>query len=309
MFILECNDVLSNCCNDGSLLRILNISRNIVELLQTFVPIILILMLVVHFFQLTINPEMKNGKKKITNKIIAAIVVFFVPSLVEALLGLIPNSFELSACWKSAKLIQEIEAEAEYVEPSNYQIIPPEDYSGITPPKVEADDPSSSSSGSSSVTGEGAQRMINVATGELGNNEGNGSHTKYTSYTNLSPSDPWCAAFVSWVAGQAGFIDKGVFPSFTYCPDGWNKLKSMGADMHREGSGYRPQAGDIVFFDWYNVGEPISHVGIVTGSDDEYVYTIEGNTSCTSGCNGTEGVSKKTRLRNHTIYGYATPRY
>lgn len=310
MFILECSDVLSNCCNDYSLLRILNITRNIVELLQTFVPIILIVMLTINLTQLLVNPEMKNGKKKITNKVIAALVVFFVPTIVELLLGLIPDSFELASCWSSAKVIQEVEGEATYIPTYDHNnVILPEDFSNLTPPKVEEDTPSSSGSSSSSVTGEGAQRMINVATGEVGNNEGNGTHTKYTSYTGLSASDPWCAAFVTWVAGQAGFIDKGTFPSFTYCPDGWSKLQSMGADMHREGSGYTPKAGDIVFFDWYGVGQPRDHVGIVTGADANNVYTIEGNTSCTSGCNGSDGVSKKTRARNKTIYGYATPRY
>ena len=43
----------------------------------------------------------------------------------------------------------------------------------------------------------------------------------------------------------------------------------------------RPKRGDIIFFSNYSdksYYQGYRHVGIVTGSDSKYVYTVEGNT-------------------------------
>ena len=65
--------------------------------------------------------------------------------------------------------------------------------------------------------------------------------------------------------------------------------------FHKEGSGYTPQPGDIVFFG-PNGG---SHTGIVVKSDANNVYTIEGNTS--------DRVAERTRPRaTGYVYGYGT---
>ena len=310
IYLLDCNELLANCCTDGGLIRVLNISKNIMDLIQLLAPIILILMASVHVAQLVINPDMKNGKKKLTNKVIAALLVFFVPTLLGAILNMLPDKYELGSCWKSARNIQNYEAEASYITISEGNRIKIEDFSSYSPPKIKIDDDDEDDDGSSSsVAGEGAKRLINVATGEIGNNAGNNSHAKYASYTGLSLSDPWCAAFVSWCANQAGFVDAKIIPKFTYCSTGLDLLRSMGAEIHTGSSGYTPQAGDIIFFDWGSGGD-LDHVGIVTGADSNYVYTIEGNTSCSGvDCNGAHGVSKKTRPRDHTVKYYATPKY
>ena len=120
---------------------------------------------------------------------------------------------------------------------------------------------------------------------------------KYETYMGFSGNEPWCAMFVSWCANQAGFIDSGIIPKYASCSDGVSWFQSKNA-FHKEGSGYTPQPGDIVFF---GPGGG-SHTGIVVKSDANNVYTIEGNTS--------DMVAERTRPRaTGYVYGYGTPDY
>ena len=117
---------------------------------------------------------------------------------------------------------------------------------------------------------------------------------------------------LTWVAGQAGYIDT-LIPRFTACyfPEPFSE---KGATIHYERDhNYNPIAGDLIFFDWGCDGGK-DHVGIVVSSDANNVYTVEGNTSgegeAAARCSGSSGcVSKRTRPRDCSIYGYATPKY
>jgi murein DD-endopeptidase MepM/ murein hydrolase activator NlpD len=68
-------------------------------------------MCVIGLSQLTINPDLKDGKKKILNKVLAAIFIFFLPVMVNAVLAILPESFTISACWEEGKRIREISKE------------------------------------------------------------------------------------------------------------------------------------------------------------------------------------------------------
>ncbi len=64
---------------------------------------------------------------------------------------------------------------------------------------------------------------------------------------------------------------------------------------------YKPQSGDIIFFDWGNDGS-IDHVGSVEKCENGTVYIIEGNAG--AACrqqNYPVGIS--------SIYGYGVPQY
>lgn len=112
--ILSCSSTLGNCCSDPSLAVLLNITRKILSLIQLIVPILLIVFAVLGFFKLVNNPDTKNGIKSVINKFLAAAIVFAVPVLVDVALGLMPDSFQLSACWNDAMLIGEIDRAINY---------------------------------------------------------------------------------------------------------------------------------------------------------------------------------------------------
>lgn len=74
-----------------------------------------------------------------------------------------------------------------------------------------------------------------------------------------------------------------------------------------------PQPGDQIFF-WPKNGiggSSMQHTGLVTGVDNTYVYTVEGNTSSDSGVvdNGGSVNAKKYRLTYNRIAGYGRPNY
>ena len=102
--------------------------------------------------------------------------------------------------------------------------------------------------------------------------------------------EEWCCMFVTYCADKGGgLIGSGVQE------DQWGNgrlpkcagqrelaylLKARG-QLHFSSSGYMPKRGDLIFFsrsgrttNVYN----FSHIGIVTGCDGKYVYTVEGNT-------------------------------
>ena len=62
--ILSCSDI-GTCCSDYALANILDIIRRIFDLIQLIAPIILILMCVIGLSQLTMNPDVKDAKKKL----------------------------------------------------------------------------------------------------------------------------------------------------------------------------------------------------------------------------------------------------
>lgn len=301
--LLTCSDI-GSCCSDYGLANILNISRKIINIIQLIVPLVLICIMIFELTMLVVNPENQKSLKKIFNKLIAALVIFFIPMLFDITIGILPAEFSLSACWSTAKVMSEVSAATNmrYVALSEREV-----YKIIRDPSEYEGGVARSNSG---VTGEGAERIINIALAELGNNS-NGSHHKYEVFGGLSDYDPWCAAFVSWCAGQAGYIDQQIFPKFVGCYDGYNRFPQYGAEGHTAASGYTPKAGDIVFYGWGCAGNPGSHVGIVISADENYIYTVEGNTGCEgeANCGGATGVSRKTRPRDCNIYGYMSPDY
>lgn len=123
---------------------------------------------------------------------------------------------------------------------------------------------------------------------------------------------PWCAVFVSYVANEAGVLNKIV------------KRCQGAGDFAREGvkAGWgnwyegdtKPQVGDIVTFTWNGQGRYdgqdiyfSDHVGIVYKVDNKYVYTVEGNTN---GTNDTSVVSKRVyALYDGNINGYFRPNW
>ena len=126
-------------------------------------------------------------------------------------------------------------------------------------------------------------------------------------YEPTWPSDtPWCACFLSW--GLAQVSDKINEPA-TQAADGrylWfanvdrfmRSFKNQDENgntlatprNHRwvnylpqkaEGGNYinTPAPGDIVFIDWDGKQDDPAHVGMVLAVDEEYIYTIEGNSA------------------------------
>ena len=130
---------------------------------------------------------------------------------------------------------------------------------------------------------DGGNDMIKIAEKYVGQSNAGGKFSD-------GRIEAWCADFVSYVAEQAGVDD---IPQTASVASMYNYFKKNGRLSST------PSIGSIVMFDWGDGGSIYDHVGIVTGYDDQYIYTIEGNTSGGK-------VAKKTRSRNKNILGYGT---
>lgn len=159
-----------------------------------------------------------------------------------------------------------------------------------------------------------AQKFLEVAESQLGIAEAPVNKTKYGKFTGHD-EQPWCGSFVMWCANEAGFK---AMPNVVYTPAGADAFKGKG--LWANPQTYKPQPGDIVFFNFD--GRRIEHVGIVIKDNgDGTITTVEGNTSpdtkpTGSQANGGE-VCKKTRAYLSTnkkhlpvfIAGFGKPKW
>ena len=140
----------------------------------------------------------------------------------------------------------------------------------------------------------GHQSIVNIARSQ----EGQVGGRPFWSWYGFDNRVEWCACFVSWCANRDGVLDTKI-PKFALCSDGVDWFVQRGQWAKRGDT--TPVAGDIIFFSW-NANTRINHVGIVIGSDANYVYTIEGNSR--DKCR-----VKSYPLNSPVIYGYGLPNY
>lgn len=92
----------ADMCFNTFLLSILTLVKHALSIIHIFVPIILIVFASISFFRLINNPEDKNGVKRIVNQFIAAVVVFFIPIILNVIMSLIGMKTYFSMCWNEA---------------------------------------------------------------------------------------------------------------------------------------------------------------------------------------------------------------
>jgi hypothetical protein len=117
-----------------------------------------------------------------------------------------------------------------------------------------------------------AQRQIGVEEKPRGSNRGP-EVDQYIRSVGLDPAGKhaWCMAFVFWCHQEAADILGVINPM----------LKTAGVllQWQRRKQQYRvlePRPGDVFIMDY---GKGLGHTGIVERVDNDYVYTIEGNTN------------------------------
>lgn len=169
----------------------------------------------------------------------------------------------------------------------------------------------------SKLTGDHRYDVIMIALSQIGYHEGNsdadmdgwnlGGSENFVEYNRLFCKlegiwgYAWCAAFVSWCQFQAG-IPAEIDCSEISCPRMINEiLKPQGLYKTRE-SGYTPIIGDLIYFKNATSNAVSTHVGLVIGVRDGYVYTVEGN--------GGERVARhKYAIDDSYIVGYGALKY
>ena len=127
--------------------------------------------------------------------------------------------------------------------------------------------------------------------GKVDNNEGNGVSYGYA----------WCAAFVSFCLRMAN-VDENAAVSEISCSrmvSWYRAVKGRAAWQERS---YTPRTGDVIFFKTGTSSSVSTHVGLVVGTKDGDIYTVEGNSG------GVVGMHRYAH-DDKTIVGYGIPDY
>lgn len=157
------------------------------------------------------------------------------------------------------------------------------------------------------------QRVVDQARVWIGCNERDGSHREiidiYNSQKKLPRGyrvqyhDAWCATFVSAVAIKCGLTS--IIPTECGCGNMLMLFKILGELV--ENDSYRPNPGDIVFYDWQDsgIGDDTGwpdHVGIVEKVTGNMITVIEGNKSDAVG-------RRQLQVGGRYIRAYGVPKY
>ena len=115
IYILDCNSSLGTCCNDYSIAIFIAIIKNAIEVIQIIVPLLLIAMSMVQLFKMltSSNPEDKKGIKSLTNKCVAAAIVFFLPIFANIVISLVgegvsTGGLDVIKCYKDSSSTVEV---------------------------------------------------------------------------------------------------------------------------------------------------------------------------------------------------------
>lgn len=136
------------------------------------------------------------------------------------------------------------------------------------------------------------EKILNIARSQLYVREkGKNNHGKeiraYLAYTNLTEGNPYCAAFISWVYGQAGRPQ----PRTAWSPDLFPLDRLTKA----------PQPADLLGI--YSVAQRrIVHCGIVERLHNDWVISIEGNTNNNGSTDGDGNYRKLRHKRSVHCY-------
>ena len=192
------------------------------------------------------------------------------------------------------------------------------------------------------ITGDGRTDVVAIALSQLGYQEGasngqfSGEVSGRNNYVEFSynlgefglgygGSDfPWCASFVSWCLYQSHNTDQNTWKDlgryhvgdYDYiwkeisCSQWVRQLKGAGYYKYSkyEGGSYTPKYGDLVFFQNSN---GVAHIGICLYVSGGRIYTVEGNTSDSSGleANGGGVYFKNYAIGTSYINGYGVLPY
>lgn len=117
---------------------------------------------------------------------------------------------------------------------------------------------------------ENANEMVEAALGDLGKT---GSQMS----SKLGYSGEWCAEFATYYYEQFGFIPSVLDKRYSRCTLLMEYAKSKDI-FFKEASGYVPQTGDLVLYNWKaNRNSDADHVGIVVSNNGSTITTVEGN--------------------------------
>lgn len=303
----------TSACESASFLATLLFIKNIIKIISYIVPAILILLVSIDITKAVIansDDEIKRTQKLAIKRIIAALIIFFVPIVVEVSFNMLGDA---GGTWKvcydnasdevvsglveaeNAKLIQKEKDRQEMI-----RLIKKEGLSAKQAKKklIEKKRKESGSNG-------GGGQVIDIANREYkiwqsaGGSQRNKMILKYCKSCGEDSKNPWCAEFVNYSLIESGTAKKLGLSPFCSANEIYYRVKNGKAKaltIHKAGGSYVPKPGDMIIFNWD--GDSVQdHIGLVEYVKKSTVHTIEGN-------NGDRVVKGNFSLSNGNIEAY-----
>lgn len=169
------------------------------------------------------------------------------------------------------------------------------------------------------------QQVVDIAMSQNGTKEGTSynNQIKYNDwYSGTGSSSPYCAIFTMWCFNEAGMYKRGSngppiidSASCTSLALAYNKLGRFVWATED----YEPRPGDLVLYSKGSgankLGRTFNHIGIVVNTDEDHIYTVEGNTSpsVSEDQDAGDGVWTKIKFKpghgDTTVSAYCIPWY
>ena len=100
-----------NWCSKPGVLNIISTIRTAIDVIRIAVPIALIAWIIIELMKNVLNPDDKESRKKIGNRIIAAIVVFLIPTIINLTMNIVSvgrahneqHGYNVGECWRKAE--------------------------------------------------------------------------------------------------------------------------------------------------------------------------------------------------------------
>ena len=119
IYILEeTNESIIDACGGIVLANIISIAKRILDLIQLVGPIIALVSLTICFIKLMTNPDDKKLKAGLKNSLIALVILFLVPFMVNLTMSLVDDTFSLAKCWNNAEEVASFDNDNTYVDTS-----------------------------------------------------------------------------------------------------------------------------------------------------------------------------------------------
>ena len=87
--LASCNQTLGTCCSDYGTVKILSIYNSVFTILQIVVPILLLVMAALQLTRMLTVPDDKKNMSALTNKFLAATIIFLLPVVLNVILSMI----------------------------------------------------------------------------------------------------------------------------------------------------------------------------------------------------------------------------
>ena len=102
--------MLFNWCNESGVISVFRMLKAVLNVVRLAVPVGLIVWIVIDLMKNVLDPDNKESRKKIVNRLIAAVIVFLIPTIVNLVMGIVDiglgsgsgYDYNVSECWKKA---------------------------------------------------------------------------------------------------------------------------------------------------------------------------------------------------------------